>query len=67
MKIFTIFSALILCAACSKSDVERCVDAQVEQFKECSSKKEKWCEGETETSTRANASLACLQMSGKAK
>jgi len=67
LKLLTPFFALVLCAGCGKSDVERCVDAQVESFKECKRKSDDWCKDDTEVSSRAYANLACLKMSGQVK
>jgi hypothetical protein len=61
------FLAIFILHGCGKSDVERCVDAQVESFKECKRKNEDWCKNDTEASSRADASLVCLKMSGQSK
>jgi hypothetical protein len=49
---------------CGKSDVDKCVDAQMEAYRECKSAgKEQWCQERTELDRKAQMHFACLKMS----
>jgi hypothetical protein len=54
---------MVLCSSCGKSDVDKCVDAQMEAFKECKSEGKEWCKEKTEMDRKAQMHLVCLQIS----
>jgi hypothetical protein len=65
---FISFFVVLLLFGCGKSDVDKCVDAQVEDYRQCKAKGiEQWCQSESEVSWKAQMHFACLKMSGQAK
>ena len=68
MKSYATVFLLILCTGCGKSDVDKCVDAQIEEYRQCKANRtEQWCQSQSEVSWKAQMHFACLKMSGQAK
>jgi len=61
---FISFLAIFILNGCGKSDVDKCVDTQLENYRECKiAGKEQWCQEKSEVGWKAQMHFACLKFS----